>query len=142
MGAVVCHPDPTQDKAPGSLASGIATCCELTAEPLFWNCTQLNKAACPSIRPHPTTGHCGCPASLPQFRITLKSLLAPSLYAISQVLICNCITAQILSSSPAYLCFRYSLIDNTGNPPRKFRAHKSLSQSLFPREPNLKTLRP
>lgn len=87
-----------------SPAAGIAACCQVTAESLFWNFTLLNKAALPKNSPTSNNwsmwAYKGL-ASLPQFRIALKDPLTSNLCAIRQSSIANCITAQLLFVGPS-----------------------------------------
>lgn len=129
-GTTVHHSDSSQDKAFIPLASEIAVCCQLTAESLFWNCTQLNRAPWPSTlklsSPNKSVWSYEAPASLPQFRITLKASPGPNIYAFRQDLIWKCITAQILLNSFAHPCFPHFLTDVVPESPPTNVLHTSL----------------
>ena len=108
---MVCNPDPSQDKASIPPAAEIAACCQLTAESLFWNFTQLNKTALP--KNSPTSNYWSMwaykgLASLPQFRITLKVPLTPNLCAFSQSSIAAASQLNFSSAKPG---FPHFLID-------------------------------
>ena len=127
----------SQVKASIPPAAIIAACYQVTAKSLFWNFPQLNKATLPkhSSNNWPMWAHKGL-ASLPQFRITLKFLLTPSLCASIQVLSCSLHHSSTLLPSPASPTSSKILFPRALS--NKSPIHTSPCPTLFPREPNVR----